>query len=101
MNWTRLDNIEPYKIGNRLDYIREEAECRGFEFQEDAHEYVCGMIETELPTMYSKLSFDDILTEYDTHELYDDEAQATYAIYIHLSDLAVKLLIEEFPEDLI
>lgn len=101
MNWTRLDNIEPYKLGDRLAYIREDAECSDFKFQEDAHEYVCKVLETDFPLTYNKLSFDDIMTEYDTHELCDGEAQPTYAVYIHLSDNALKALYEEYPEDLI
>ena len=101
MNWIRLDNLEPYSIGDRLSYIREEAECQDFKFKEDAHKYVCETIEKDFPTVYNRLSFDDIMTEYHQHELCDGEEKPTYAVYIHLSTNAVKVLHHEFPEDLI
>ncbi len=98
MNWTRLDNLEPYSIGDKLGYIREEAECLDFKFEEDAFDYVWNTIEKDFPHLSKKISFEDIFVEYDIHELCDGEEQPTYAVYIHLSDRLVEVLYEEFPE---
>ncbi len=101
MKWTRLDNVEPYCIGDKLGYIREEAECMDFKFEEDAIKYVWASLSTDFPRITEKLSPEDMYVEYDEHELCDGETQPTYAVYIHLSNRMVDVLHGEFPELLI
>lgn len=98
MNWERLDAIQPYDLYSQFDYIREDAECQKFEEEFESIEYVNTIFQKDFPNIWNNIRYDDINVEYYDHELYEDDAAPTYAIYISVNKKFRNVVKLEYPE---
>jgi len=92
----RLDNM-PWEINDAFSFIREDAECQRFTEECETDDYVRDTFKNQYPSFYNKLKYDDLYIERYEHELCEDEAYPTYAVYIYFCEGAVEVLKEMFP----
>ncbi len=98
MNWERLDAMTPYDLYGQFDYIREDAECQGFEDDFESVGYVEAVFQRDFPNIWDKIKYDDIEVEYYDHEIYEDDDAPTYSVYIHVNEKFRNVVKEEYPE---
>jgi len=97
--WLRTDNIEPSEVGDLFQDIREFAELKGFDNEDDVEDFVFDILDTDFTEFAKRITREDVWAEYYPFEAYDsDEEDPGYAVYIHLSIYAREVLKEVYAE---
>ena len=98
MSWNRIDSLEPWDLYDHFNYIREDAECQGFEDDYDVENYVKDEFARSFPQIWDRIGYDDISVEHYEHELQDDEVKPTHAVYIYFNENVTDVIEDLLPE---